>query len=699
PPLHSSHTAIGAISISSTAPHSANPNVNAPGHIPMPPPPLSIGYGGGMGHETHGPPSPSTLTDVILGLHATLYASKKSGEEVMQMVSRFYDNDAVFESPLLQARGREQIANQFKMAFALPGMDVQSELRDVICSDFEFDGTRAGIIDHTLTITLFPTLFGSTATYPEPGNANATGFAGRSGMYGAGGGGAGGRSGMSGLGGGDGTTTAGGRSSLTGGIPISAGGVSGGGGGGSSYFHGRQSGLASAGLSSFTVPGGGGGSYFHHVHPFTPMSAVQTPYPGPGHMMNNNANASTFSRMGKEDEDDARSGSGSRMRSESFRTRQSQYGAGTGTGTGPPYEDEDIDPERDGETGRQFSYMGTSSSTTGGAARSYSGHAGSIAGEDDDDALNGDLSFSTSAGGRGGALTTQHVGQSTRPAMPEEALMAHWSASGFGRASVRAFLWSVFHPRAALKALCSFQIRVMTRLEFNDNGSIVRHEDMWSVREAIEGMVPFAGLVYALERRIVGFLVSWAVASGFTISQILLSRAMKNGEGGGAAGAAARKQELVQGAGTRAIWSGMGGDAAANEVERALLQHQQRLDRERERERGGPISATHSRQPTYSSAADYPYATFSRSRAPSPTRRFGSMSGAGSSTNLVTGTRSRARSLIGQNPHHHLRAASSQNLLQWGAGAGAGAGAGVGSGYPSSATVTSHGGGGWGQHG
>jgi len=44
----------------------------------------------------------------------------------------------VFLNPLLAAHGRAQIANQFIMAFALPGMDVTSELRDVICSDFEF---------------------------------------------------------------------------------------------------------------------------------------------------------------------------------------------------------------------------------------------------------------------------------------------------------------------------------------------------------------------------------------------------------------------------------------------------------------------------------------------------------------------------------------------------------------------------------
>ncbi|KAL9934640.1 hypothetical protein V8E36_006415 [Tilletia maclaganii] len=594
PGLLHAQTAIGSISNNNqpgqNAPHSAG----GPGPIPIPPPPLRLGYG--MGNETHGPPSPSTLTDVILGLHATLYASKKSSDEVIQMVSRYYDNDAVFESPLLQARGREQIVNQFKMAFALPGMDVQSELRDVICSDFEFDGTRAGIIDHTLTITLFPTLFGPS-TYAGSGGASATGFGDRSGVY----------------------------ASQFGGAPRSAGG--GLQAGASSYFRGPQSVPASAGgASSFTVPGS---SYFHQMHPFTPISAAQTPYPHGAH------STSTFhlSGGGKDEEEDARSLSASRRRSEVSKHRQP---ASAGDD-----QDDDMDPERDGETGRQFAYLGTGGS--------YSGHAGSIAGDED---TSGELSFSTSGNPRGGGHGGSEVQQ--RPAMPADAVVPHWSASGFGRASIRAFVWGLFHPRAALKALCSFQIRVMTRLEFNDNGMIVRHEDMWSVREAIEGIVPFAGLVYALERRIVGFLVSWAVASGLTISQLLLSRAFDSH-------AELENQKNEHLGLSQSGWTGMGGDGAAHEVERALLQHQQRMDRERER---APSSATHSRQQTVSMQGDaYPYATFSRSRAPSPTRRFGSISGGASSTNLVTGTRSRARSLIGSNPH--LRAASTQNLLQF----------------------------------
>jgi hypothetical protein len=41
-----------------------------------------------------GPPSPSTLTDIILGLHSTLYGAKRTPEEVRERVNAFYDKDA-----------------------------------------------------------------------------------------------------------------------------------------------------------------------------------------------------------------------------------------------------------------------------------------------------------------------------------------------------------------------------------------------------------------------------------------------------------------------------------------------------------------------------------------------------------------------------------------------------------------------------
>lgn len=80
----------------------------------------------------------------------------------------------------------------------------------------------------------------------------------------------------------------------------------------------------------------------------------------------------------------------------------------------------------------------------------------------------------------------------TRPAIPEDALKPHWSAGGLGRRTVHGLLWSIFHPREVLKGLCSIKLHLMSRLEFNDAGLIVRHEDMWGLREAIEGIVPFA---------------------------------------------------------------------------------------------------------------------------------------------------------------------------------------------------------------
>jgi hypothetical protein len=51
-------------------------------------------YGNYTGPQHNGPPSPSTLTDIILGLHSTLYGGKKTPEEVRERVGAFYDQDA-----------------------------------------------------------------------------------------------------------------------------------------------------------------------------------------------------------------------------------------------------------------------------------------------------------------------------------------------------------------------------------------------------------------------------------------------------------------------------------------------------------------------------------------------------------------------------------------------------------------------------
>lgn len=40
------------------------------------------------------PPSPSTLTDIILTLHASMYGAKRSVDEIREVVDRYYERDA-----------------------------------------------------------------------------------------------------------------------------------------------------------------------------------------------------------------------------------------------------------------------------------------------------------------------------------------------------------------------------------------------------------------------------------------------------------------------------------------------------------------------------------------------------------------------------------------------------------------------------
>ena len=50
-------------------------------------------------------------------------------------------------------------------------------------------------------------------------------------------------------------------------------------------------------------------------------------------------------------------------------------------------------------------------------------------------------------------------------------------------------------------------IRCITRLEFNIEGLIVVHEDIWSVSDIIASM-PILGSIYGLSRRFTGYFVS-----------------------------------------------------------------------------------------------------------------------------------------------------------------------------------------------
>lgn len=476
-----------------------------------------LGMGGGY---SAGPPSPSTLTDVILGLHNTFYSSKRKPEEVKEMVSRYYESGAVFESPLLSAHGRDQIANQFIMAFALPGMDVQSELRDVICSDFEFDGTRAGIIDHTITVTFFPALFGSSATKPTP-DPNAS----------------------------DVNRTP--RASYP--YPASA-----------SAFPMTPHPFIDYNSAYSRV------AQSHPHSPTTPFSIASIwggsrPHT-PGHAPSAGANG---------------------MRPLPGTANNSAHP----THTPPSVNGEDFDPH----SSSAFHNL-----TNGSNAHHY--------------------------------IDAETVQQqlASRPPIPADALTPHWTSEGLGRQTFRTLIWSLFHPRAVLKSLCSIQLRVMSRLEFNDAGLIVRHQDTWGLRETIEGVIPFASLIYSIERRLVGFLVSWAIAKGFKISSALLRKAIPGGS---------TSTELEAHSSSAAA----GHQISQHEAE-AMFSH--------------PHLAHH--QGFHGGRGGREFQTISRSRAPSPNRfRFDSRP-----SGTVTGTRSRARSLVGSNSIASSRAMSTDNLAQ-----------------------------------
>lgn len=215
-------------------------------------------------------------------------------------------------------------------------------------------------------------------------------------------------------------------------------------------------------------------------------------------------------------------------------------------------------------------------------------------------------------------------GQIVRPTMPAEALTPHWSAQGLGRSSVRNFLWGIFHPRAVLKHLCTIHLRLMSRLEFNDEGHIVRHEDTWGLRETIEGTIPFASLIYSLERRIVGHICSFAVGRGFSISNALARHAIGSSQQHGWPAIENSSSELHA------------YRPDANEAAHALLLGYNRHNQ---------------------------MVSMARSRASSPSRqRFSSHGIHSTSEKGGTISRSRARSLVGGNVAPP-RASSSDNLL------------------------------------
>ncbi|GAA97112.1 uncharacterized protein L969DRAFT_96993 [Mixia osmundae IAM 14324] len=100
------------------------------------------------------------------------------------------------------------------------------------------------------------------------------------------------------------------------------------------------------------------------------------------------------------------------------------------------------------------------------------------------------------------------------PGTPIRASFAEFRSPEHEEAPMAARPWpiraavSLFHPKRIVSALTSVQLKVVTRLEFNEAGRITFHEDTWGIKEAIEGLIPVIGSVYYFERKLAGVLSS-----------------------------------------------------------------------------------------------------------------------------------------------------------------------------------------------
>jgi hypothetical protein len=56
-----------------------------------------------------------------------------------------------------------------------------------------------------------------------------------------------------------------------------------------------------------------------------------------------------------------------------------------------------------------------------------------------------------------------------------------------------------------------FSMRILTRFEFNEQKKIVRHEDVWSLKDLIESL-PIVGFLYVeIARKLAGMVTGCAV--------------------------------------------------------------------------------------------------------------------------------------------------------------------------------------------
>lgn len=132
-------------------------------------------------------------------------------------------------------------------------------------------------------------------------------------------------------------------------------------------------------------------------------------------------------------------------------------------------------------------------------------------------------------------------------------------------------LLSHFGPKKIVSALTSFSLKIHTKLVINETGKIVLHEDIWGLKETIEGFVPLVGTLYSLNRASMGYFSSFLARNLFADTS-----------------PAARTIPVVQEAERRRLWAEkireirLGGDGSADSKSCFGL--------------GTPISPLHSRK-------------------------------------------------------------------------------------------------------
>ncbi|GAA5955037.1 hypothetical protein JCM21900_002766 [Sporobolomyces salmonicolor] len=112
-------------------------------------------------------------------------------------------------------------------------------------------------------------------------------------------------------------------------------------------------------------------------------------------------------------------------------------------------------------------------------------------------------------------------------------------------------LFSLLNPKTIASALTTLHLKLHTQLLFNEAGRIIRHEDLWGIKELLEGVFPIIGHLYAINRQGMGWLAGIA-------SRKLLGRT-KDSKGRGAEEATVGMDTSMQtpegfGAGSRQLY-------------------------------------------------------------------------------------------------------------------------------------------------